>query len=49
MYPIEIEEVDCRSSFLDIIKDVINFIVTGIRSFSHPSSLLIFLKKSFHF
>lgn len=49
MYPIEIKEVDYRASALDIVKDVINFIISGVESFRSPRTLIIFLQKSFHF
>lgn len=49
MYPIEIKEVDCRASALDIIKDIIYFIVSSIGSFRSPRTLIIFLQKSLHF
>lgn len=49
MYPIKIKENNYKSSILDKIDGIINFIIVGIRNFRSPKTLIIFLQKSFHF
>lgn len=49
MYPIKIKENEYKSSILDKIDDIIDFVIAGIENFRSPKTLIIFLQKSFHF
>jgi len=49
MYPLEIKQSDYKITFLDIFKDIMNFMITGFRSFRSFKTFILFLEKKFHF